>query len=154
MACQGCVFFVWFVCFPRIVILYAYCRYAYCRYLNCRYVYCRFGIDCVTPPPLPPHHHTSPPWPPTTCVHFWCHIWALSVGCIFGILFLDGGYLLDSMFASFSIILALLFRASFSHRCLIVFGKDCGLIFNVFVDTFFLSRTQPARPSKNVCFYN
>ena len=46
--------------------------------------------------------------------------------------FLDFGSLLGSILAPFSIILASLFRASFSHRFLINFGTDL----NTFVDVF------------------
>ena len=50
----------------------------------------------------------------------------------FGHTFLDFGYLWDSMFAQFSIILASFFRASIFNRC----WEGFYIIFDVFFDTF------------------
>ena len=108
MACQGCVFFVCFLCFAHVVFLrfysrYVYCRYVYCRYVYCRCAYCQFGIVCVTlPPVLHRGHDVCLLLVSYFSIDFWMYFWHM---------FLDVGYLLDCMFAPFSIILASFFRA-------------------------------------------
>ena len=62
---------------------------------------------------------------------------------IFLAYFQDIDYLLDSMFAPFSVTLASFLRASFAHRFVIDLGKNIGLTFGVFVDTVSVRARNP-----------
>ena len=133
LACQGCVFrvcviLVCFVCCFSMFVLSA----------------CLLSVSSNSVGIAPPLHHRG-----NDVCPLWVSYFSI-VFCMYCRYFvIDVGFLLDSMFAPVSIIVA-----SFSHQVVINLGMVVGFIFYVFVDTFFRSRTQPANPFKKHCLNN